>query len=491
MALDTDIVGGVSGNKAEVDANNNIYIRVPGYDGGGVSRGGGSINGPAIFSENDAGSVTGVRRVSSPITTQNRRLKVGLDTPLFCDNFNATTQNTSLWSYTFATLTASQPGAGTVNFGTVQGTTSAHGAFMRTFQYFPQVGTAPLVAEISFGQFNAAMIANEEWYAGFGLPGAANTAPTDGVWVKLTTSGLVLEAKYNGSLVSSAALATLASFTVGTQYKIKLVFGQDVVDCWREGVYLGSLNSAVTDAQPVIMASLPFFMQKLNTGSVSNTNTMRVGTVNIFLQDMNTSKPWEQTLGSLGQSGYIGQNGHTQGKTTLWTNSTAPTAVALTNTAAAFTGLGGIVAVLPTLTASNDGKLITYQNPVPSINISGRNLIITGVRIQGVVTVILAGGPVMYAFAIAFGHTATSLATAETASFATATTHAPRILPLGIDTYAATAAVGTLGTFVNVQFTTPVVVRPGEFVDIVARNVGTVTTTGAITYIIGYDCYFE
>ena len=218
---------------------------------------------------------------------------------------------------------------------------------------------------------------------------------------------------------------------------------------------------------------------------------MRVSDVTISQIDIQTTKDGGVARALAGKSGFVGQNGHPQGKTTLWTNNTAPTAVALTNTTAAFTGLGGIAAVLPTLAAASDGIVFSYQNPVPTINLAGRNLVIRGIKVQGAVSVILAGGPVIYAYAVAFGHTAVSLATAETASFANNTTHAPRIVPLGIETYAATAAVGTLGAGATLQLANPIVVRPGEFVAIVARNIGTVTTTGAITIVGVFDSYWE
>lgn len=485
--------GSSASGKANVDVNFNLQTNMPGNKADGSTQGGGNTaaGGAVLLTEQDSGATSGVRQVLAPQSSQDRRLRVGSDMILMNETFNGNTQNTSKWAYTAVTLTASQPGAGTLNFGTVQGTAVTHGAFMRSFQYFPLIGSAPLVAEFSVGQFTAAMIANEEWYCGFALPTTAGTAPTDGVWFKLTTSGLVGEIKYNNSLTSTASLATLASFTVGTQFRLKIIVGEDEVSFWRDGVRLGALAIPVADGQPIIMASLPVFMQKLCTGSVSNTNTMRVGDIHVFLSDLDFSKPWPHQMATLGQSGYLGQDGHTQGKTTLWTNSTAPTAAALTNTAAAFTGLGGIVAVLPTLTANADGKLITYQNPASSINITGRNLVITGISIQGAVSVVLVGGPVTYAYALAYGHTATSLATGESASFGSPTTHAPRILPLGIDTYPVTAAAGTLGTPVIANFDTPVIVRPGEFLDIVARNIGTVTTTGAITCIIRIEAYWE
>lgn len=487
------IEGDTSGTVAEVDASKNILVNTPGRTAAGVSRGGGNDNagGAVILTENDGGSLTGARSVKAPKASLDRRLRVGLDTLLFDDTFNATTQNTSVWAYTFATLTASQPGAGTLNFGTVQGTASTHGAFMRTFQYFPLMGEATLAAKIDFGQFGAALVANEEWRAGFALPTVAGTAPTDGIWVKLTSAGLIGEAVFNGVTTPTATLAAIGSFTVGEMITVDILVGEAVVEFWKDDVLLGSLAPAAANGQPFQQVSLPFFMQKICTGAVSNTNTMRVADVNIFTSDIQTTKAWGEQMAIMGRSAYIGQNGSTQGKTSLWTNSTAPTAVALTNTAAAFTGLGGIVAVLPTLAANSDGKLLTYQNPAGTINITGRNLVIKAVKIQGTVSVILTGGPVNYAFALAFGHTATSLATAETGSFVTATTHAPRIQPLGFEAYAVTAAAGTIGQGVLFYFDSPVVVRPGEFVDIIARNIGTVTTLGAITYVIGFDAYFE
>ena len=445
-----------------------------------------------MVSENDAGTYTGTPLLASPETSSDFRLRVGIDTILFNDTFSATTQNTSQWSYTFNTLTAAQPGAGTVNFGVAQGTTNAHGAFMRTFQYFGLIKSAPLAAEFDMGQFTAALVTNEVWLVGFGLPTAATTPPTDGVWIQVTSAGVVGVANYNGSTVQTGVMLPLASFVVGELSHWIILCGEDKVQFWFEQELVGSLTIPAANGQPFQSTSLPFFMMKYNTGNVANTNTMRVSGVSVSLQDLHTSKPWAHQMALSGQSGYIGQDGQTQGKTSSWTNNTAPTAVALTNTTAAFTGLGGIAAVLPTLAANSDGIVFSFQNPAGTVNIPGRNLIITGAKMQGVATVIFAGGPVVYAYALAFGHTAVSLATAETGSFATGTTHAPRIVPLGMESFIATAPVGTEGSGTAiVSFQSPIVVRPGEFVQLIARNVGTVTTTGAITLVGVVDSYGE
>lgn len=479
MALDTLITG------SNLDAEGNVKVALTQTDA--------YMGGVRIFSENDDGTTLGTSTLKSPETSQDYRLRVGMDTVLFSDSFNATTQNTSNWSYTFNTLTAAQPGAGTVNFSNVQGTTSAHGAFMRTYQYFNLIGTAPLSYEITFGQFTAALVTNEVFLAGFGLPTAATTIPTDGVWYQLTSAGLIGVAVYAGSATQTGVLKSLASLTVGTLYKALIIVGELDIEFWLDDILIGTLAVPAANGQPFLSTALPAFMMKYNTGAVSNTNTMRVSDLTITLQDILAQKSWQAQQAIQGLSGYIGANGQTQGKTQWWTNNTAPTAAAATNTAAiaGATTLGGLVNVNPTLTANNDGILFAFQNPAPSVNITGRNLVVYGVTVQGAVSAALTGGPVVYQYAIAFSHTAVSLATGETASFATATTHAPRIAFVGVETYAATAAVGVIGGGCKLTLTTPIVVRPGEFIALIARNIGTVTSAGAITIGATFDAHWD
>lgn len=450
-----------------------------------------SVGAVKMFSENDAGAQTGTAYLKSPETSTDYRLRVGLDTLLLTDTFSASTQNTNLWSYTFSTLTAAQPGTGTVNFGTVQGTTNGHGAFMRTYQYFPVMGTAPLAVEFTAGMFSAKLVANEVWAMGLGLPGGAATLPTDGVWVQCTSAGYVGVLRYNNVDTQTGVLWPDVNIVLNDLHKWVIVVGETEVEFWRNDELLGEITIPAGNGQPFQQATLPVFMMKFCTGAVASTNTVRVSDITVSLMDVASNKNWQHQLSIAGQSGRVGQNGHTQGRTALWANNTAPTAIALTNTAVGFTGLGGIAAFLPTLTASNDGILFGYQNPAGTINLPGRNLIITGVRLDSSISVILAGGPLILCYALAYGHLAASLASTETASFANNTTHSPRIHPLGVQCYATNAPVASIAEAIDCSFDSPIVVRPGEFVQIIVRNAGVVTTTGAVTVVAGVDSYWE
>lgn len=484
MSLEAAIHGALSGTGADVNASRQLKI-VPETDASANPE---NVGGMRTFSEVDPGAVTGTPKLMSPEVSGDYRTRVGVDTILFNDDFAATAQNTSNWSYAFSTLTAAQPGAGTLNFGVVQGTTASHGAFMRTFDYFPIYGTSAIWHESRWGMVTAALVANEVWSAGFGFPTAVTGLPADGAWLQLTTAGLIGRVCTGGVFTDSGVLKAFGDFNVGTLYRFLIRVSKEEAQWWIDDgadIYLlGTTPIPAGNAQLYQQGSLPAFFMKHNTGNVSNTNTMRVGQIVVSQADLATNKPWAHQLAFAGQSLYVGQNGNTMGKTSWWTQNTAPTPAAATNTAAiaGATTLGGLVSVQPTLTANNDGNLFIFTNPSPGTNTPGKNAVITGVKVQGAVAATLTGGPVIFAYGLAYGHTADSLATPETASFATATTHAPRVVFIGMESYAANAAAGVLGQGCVLDLSNgPVVVRPGERVALIARNIGTVTSGGHIT----------
>jgi len=486
MALDTNIVG------SNLDAGSNVKVALtntPAYVG--------SVR---MFSENDPGTVTGSPSLKSPETSQDYRLRVGMDTVLFSDTFNATAQNTNNWAYAFSALAASQPGAGTINFGTTQGTASGHGAFMRSFQHFPLMGTAPISCEITFGQFTAALVTNELFAVGMGLPSAAGTLPTDGVYYQLTTAGLIGVIAYNGVTTQTGTLKAIGDLTVGSLFKAVIIIGELDVEFWLDDVLLGTLASPAANGQPFLTTNLPAFMQKFCTGAVSNTNTMRVSDITVSLLDIQYPRPAAVMAAVQGQMGHVGQNGGTMGTTqavgTITTGSTPllPTSAAGSNTAANVTGLGGWGAINAAAGAATDFIATSFQNPTGGINQTPRNLIVHGIRISTINTgAAVATTPTTLLWSVAFGHTNVSLQTTETASFANNTTHAPRRVQVGFQSAAVGAAIGAkYSDDIFLSLTSPIVVRPGEFLATIMKIVvGTATASQTITFNVTFDSYFD
>lgn len=501
MALDTNLRGSTTGNGQEVDAANNAKVTLPQVTTPAGVDGTQYVGAARFFSENDPGTLAGTAYLKSPETSPDFRLRVGMDTVLFNDRFNATTQNVNNWQYVFATMTAAQPGAGTVNFSAVQGTTSAHGAFMRSFQQFPLVGAAPLAIEFTCGQFTAAMVTNEEWYMGVGLPSAAVTIPTDGVWFKLTSAGLVGVLTFNSSSVETGVLVAFGDLVVGELNKYTIVIGEREIEYWFDDQFLGHQDIPLASGQPFITSSLPIFMQKRNGGNVSNTNTMRVGYVTASLMDIATSKPWGHQMATMGQMGYQGQNGGTLTTTASLPNATAATTVtggALSQTTALATGLGGQAGIVAAV-AGIDGMITAYQVPLGGVNQTPRNLIITGIRIDSVnIGAAVATTASVVQWSIGYGAwipagTLPPLTQADTASFATATTKSWKRVPLGLQSWVVGEAIGKGAEVMEVDLDdSPIVVHPGEWISAIAKFiVGTATASQVIWCTVQFRSHFE
>ena len=173
-----------------------------------------------------------------------------------------------------------------------------------------------------------------------------------------------------------------------------------------------------------------------------------------------------------------------------------PTAAAGSNTAALTTGLGGIGNINAAVSAAaSDFILTSYQVPAGTTSVQGRRLVLTGVRISMVnLVAAVATTPTVILLGIAHGHTAVSLATTETASFATGTTKAPRREPLGFMSWALAAPAGAMpqnGDIVH-TFANPIYINPGEFIATTAKFVvGTATATETFGFTVLFDYGWE
>ena len=491
--------GSSTAGLANVDANYDLMTSTPQVNSryGGLTGAPNYVGASRIFCENDAGTLSGTSWLNSPFVTAEDNLQVGVMTPLLDYAFTGTSQDTSMWYYAFTTMTATQSsGYLLLNSGNIGTTTT--GVYMQSKRYFNLTGNAG----IRFGttiNITFAAVANETWYVGLGIPTSTTAAPTDGVWFQYSSAGLIGSVAYNGTVTSTGALPTVNPITipVNTAELLQIRIHDRVVYFMYNGEIIGSILTPAAQAYPFITDSLPVFVQQVNTGTVSGGSFMqlKVGTMVVDQLDSNIDKPFPHIQAAKGLMAYQGQQGGTMGTTALYSNNLAAAAgAAMTNTTAALgTGFGGQFSWLPTLVAGTDGILCSYQNPAGGISQIPRTIYITGIRIQSVVTAAFTGGPVYELYSLAFGHTALSLATAESASFANGTTKAPRRIPLGIETFVVSAAVGAIsGTPpIVMQFASPIIVNPGEFVAIAAKNIGTVTSVGAILTLATFDAYLE
>ena len=474
------IKSGNSSNLANVSSNNDLQVAV-GLTAPEVA---GFVS---VTAESDPGDVTGTRLVKNLELTDDFRLRVGTDQTFFNEYFPGTTVNGNIWNTLVSTMTLTQAS----NFAILNAASSvASGAFaqLRTWRHMPAFMSFPVYCEIDL-QFSIAPQNNNvvEW--GLGL--AATTAtPTDGAFFRLlSATDLRCVINSSGTETTSGNLISYLPAPVTTNDYL-IVLSEKTCEFWINDVLVSILTRISNAGATTASMNLPLFIRNYNSNTTSSAQVVRVGYVNVSQGDMTTNKPWSHVMAGAGGMAYQAQTGAATLGTTanLANNAVISAPAAMTNTTAALgSGLGGQFVTSPTLTAVTDGIVSSYQVPAGSATVPGKSLYITGVRVQGAVTTTLAGGPVIYAYSLAYGHTAVALNTVE----ANGTVKAPRRVALGFETFPATAAAGVIGGGVYMPFNSPIVVQPGEFIQLVAKNVGTVTSAGVIVFLVSFDAYME
>lgn len=486
MAL--KLAGFTSNNPVEANASGELKVA--------LSNTTANIGGVRNFSENDTGTITGSALLKSPEVSQDYRLRVGLDTMLFTDTFNATAQNTGNWKYNFTTMTMTQS-AGFLNINAAGTSTVANNyASLQSWRYFPLLGTSPLAVEFT-GQITATPAANEVFMAGLGVTLGSANPPVDGVWFELTSAGLKGALRYNSGAVDYVTLISdVSTIPLNSNAKYVMVIGERGIEYWIDDVLYGTQEMPNAQGQPFLTSSLPIFFQKHNASAVGSSPNMiiKVGDVSVTLMDLNANFTWANQMASCGL-GLQGMNGGTMGSPQIqWANTALPTAAAATNTTAALGAfLGGIFQMNAPATSATDVIVASYQNPLGGVNQTPRTMKLRGIKVDCVNSgAAVATTASTFAVAVAWGATALSLATTESASFATGTTKARRIQPIGVITFPVGAAIGAVSPTIQFDFEAPLVINPGEYVQVIAKPlVGTATASEVFQWIVSPNAYHE
>lgn len=472
------IVGATSGNIAEVDANNNLKTNLPTAKA--------QAGFAALAVENDDGTVIGARYVKRLYTTESGRLAIGTDMTAFNECFPGAALNSTIWTAPVTTMTITvAAGFATLNAGL--STASAAVAQLRTYRHFPQYASYATRLHMAL-QFAQTPVTNNECIWGWALM-SGTAAPTDGAYFILNSTGefrCVLN--NNGTINQSATLnfATLVGTNTTKHFEIEI--HDEEVHFLINGQVVAEMALPSAGGVPTMSQNLPLAFRCQNTAATASAQVMKIGNTNITFCDMNTTKPWAHILAGAGGHASQGQTGGTMGTTANYANSANPTTAAPTNTTAALgSGLGGQFWETDTLAVTTDGIISSYQVPLGTAALPGKTLYITRITLSSFVQTALTGGGYVAQWSVAYGHTAVSLATAEAA-----TTKAPRRMPIGIQAVVSGAVAATqVGSLIDLNFDAPIIVQPGEFIQLVKKKVGTAPTAGVIAHLISIGGYWE
>jgi hypothetical protein len=490
MALDTNIVGGVSGNKQEVNASGQAKVILE----TDVATNAANVGAVRAFGENDSGAITGSPKLFSPEVDADYRIRVGQDLIYDEEVFNYTAQNTGKFSLTATTMAATFT-AGNFTTNSANITTITTGIVLATYAFFPNTGTQTLSSDMEVA-FSAQPQTNTFIEFGTGIAGAATVAPTDGVFFRLSSAGLQGIASNNGTETSTGVFPLSGGtgtwvYTNDKKYQFICYQNGTSAEFWVDdgsgANLLGSIQlPSAQGRMAMAMGQQFFFKHRITGGAAGGVIQGKLGAYNIRAGGSAATSTLS-TQGNRILGAYQGLSGGTMGSLarvgTITTGNEAnvTAAVPTTTTAALGSGLGGTFWETVSLAANTDGIIMSYQVPAGTVLIQGRRLVLRGIYLSSYVQTVVVGGPYTAEWFLAFGHTAVSLATAEAA-----TTKAPRRIPAPfVQQVTAAQAVNTAianSTAFWDLGDAPVYVNPGEFIQLCTRHIGTAGTTGTVVH---------
>ncbi len=486
-----------SGYIADVNSDQQLLVNLP-ISITGITAG----HGPgfaALVSENDPGAVTGERHLQPPETDDDFRLRVGVDSLKFFEPWALATINSGTWSLVSTTLLTAVTG-GYCKLNSSALTTANGVARITTLRSFPCYSTYPIYVTWQMQIIASAIgVPNTQWEVGlYILPAASvTTPPQDGVFLRMSSAGiLTLVASFGGVESSSAPIST-AGLAVNTNYEMLITAMPTSLEFWIGNVLYAEVASLPSFPDFSQSLALPFTTRIYNAATPpASATTLAIGPVEVSYGGMNNAAPFPDRVAMSEQGGYQTQSGTAAGsigQTAQWGNSAAPGAAVLANATASYTTFGGLFVVNAPAGAETDYCLFGFQVPADTAGGMNRNLLIRGVRIRTVnIGAAVATTATVMQWGIAVGSSAVSLATAEVTTTASAV-KGPRRKAIGMQSFIVGAAIGTESQFIDAYFgDSPLFAEPGSFVQVILRvPVGTATASQVLRGLVDIDAQYE
>jgi hypothetical protein len=434
--------------------------------------------------------------------TDDGRVRISGDLPLFADSIEGSSLNTNLWATSVSTMTIGQAsGIITLNSGSSLAS-GAYAILSSNKQFLRWVGNAQFFQGVlSWLSANQA-----SWPAGavaeFGLANFSGVIvnASDGIFIRTNSAGdTYIVQSFNGQedAVELVFSKTGLSFVPvsGHFYLTEIIITDEHihVELVDLGTSLELPEETTLVAQTVpflstrpgayLVSHIPISARLYNLAATLTTAQFFIGAVEVTQLDMIAPREYGEMLAVNQKGAYQGPNitaGLTQ--TANHANSTSPTSASLSNTVAGYTTLGGRYQFAAPAGAATDYCLFGYQVP------AGVDLIIKGLRISAVNTgAAVATTATIMDWSIAVNSSAVSLATVEGAG-----TWAPRRIPVGVQSFIVGAAIGASPGDEVITFATPIVCNGGRFVQIIVQiPVGTATGSQVIRGDVFINGYFE
>lgn len=399
--------------------------------------------------------------------TENNALRVSTGNIILYDQVDGSAVNTNLWNPVVSSMTITNSGGFYNVNGGAASTAGAYG-ILQTIKSIPLYGTLPLKVEFNAKTTNLPE-ANCTAELGIGTVSGAS-APTDGALFRWNAAGQfvcvinnggaeTLSAALTGAITDTDGVSTITmppSTAVIHLFAIEIV--EDRVLFFVDDIQVADLAVPSGQAYPFSSGRQVLVARVWNGTTPSLGATLSIGQVVVKQEDLNQNKPWFDVLASMGRGGHQSPIS-TFGQSANHANSTSPVSATLSNTAAGYTTLGGRFQFAAPGGAATDFALFAFQVP------AGYQLFVNSISIACLNTGAIGGltGTILD-WAIGINSSAVSLATADGTG-----TWGPRRIPLGMQGFPISAAIGAQPVDITRRFDTPLVVDGGRFLHVIIQ----------------------
>lgn len=431
------------------------------------------------------------RRVRTMEVSPDFRLRIGMDSPLFKDNFSHAQYNTSKYKGVNTTATHVLSG-GRMVLNSGNSVTASQGAQLSTWSYFRLGLSETLYFDVEAQVAQLLQTNNVVEFGWMLCTGVA--APTDGAFFRFNASGACL------GVVNIAGAETTVQLeaTPGvnwvpaavTMYHFLVAVHNDSTEFWIDDVLVGRIATPASVGAPTQAMSAPLCARLYNSGTVTTAQRLEIANWSVTAGDSNSNRLWPTVMAVMGNSSVNVPDGTAAGQTANYANSAAPASATLSNTAAGYTTLGGQWQFAAVAGAETDYALFAYLNPASTNAIPGKNLVARGVRIEAFnMGAAVATTATVLQWGLGVGSSGVSLVTADSA---TAGTRAPRRVALGVQSLPVGAAIGAAANTIDINLDAPVVVEPGTYLHVILKMpVGTATASQIVRGTCFVNGYFE
>ena len=395
--------------------------------------------------------------------------------PELMENFEGAVVNVQKWTQTSTTFVPVQSTAGGYVFNSSVLTTINAVHILQSQRVFYKFPRVPIQVKT---RLRANIPTNSTFDMGLGFPtGTTLIVPNgvairsvNGLWSAVITSNGAELISVNINDYATGLTQLNTANTNNEFYVVDYIVDDDnmlvTIQNTQTGVMVGYAQVPVPFSALKMFAAtaLPQYLRLYNAATAPATApNVTMGETQVLSLDMNINMDASQIAGNLGMT--AGRNPFTGAQLENHVNSTAPTSVALSNTAAGYTTLGGKFQFVATVGAATDFVLFGFQVP------PGSKFLCEGIRIVSYNTGAAVGTTAtLLEWAMGFNASAVSLATANIIR-----------RQVGVQSFAIGAAIGATSTDLDTVFTTPEITESGRFVSVILNSpIGTATAAQII-----------